>query len=92
MSVELFELAIHMGMELYPCDSTARQNYVNWYIETNGGTRFLLRGRQVARHQAHNLATAGSIPAPANLWVRRNVIPPPKSGLRETEAHGFFVR
>ena len=25
----------------------------------------ILRGRQVARHQAHNLATAGSIPAPA---------------------------
>ncbi len=40
MSATLFELAVHFGMELYPGDEEARKKYVDWYIETNGGTNF----------------------------------------------------
>jgi len=40
MSAALFEMAVHMGMELYSLDTEAREKYVNWYIDTNGGTNF----------------------------------------------------
>ncbi len=51
MSVELYELAIHFGMELYPMDLVARQRYVDWYIETKGGTEMPIIFEDIARRR-----------------------------------------
>ncbi|KKM72916.1 hypothetical protein LCGC14_1415690 [marine sediment metagenome] len=34
----LAEIAVHMGMELYPGDSQRCHKYIDWYIKTKGGT------------------------------------------------------
>ncbi len=42
MSAALFEIAVHMGMELYSGNDAMRKQFIDWYIETNGGTIFPL--------------------------------------------------
>ena len=37
MGAALLEIAVHMGMELYPGDTEARRRFVDWYIKTNRG-------------------------------------------------------
>ncbi len=40
MSAALFEMAVHMSMEVCSGNAEERQRYVDWYIKTNGGTVF----------------------------------------------------
>lgn len=42
MSAALFEMAVHMSMEVCSGGQEEREEFIRWYIETKGGTEFPL--------------------------------------------------